>query len=152
MLKKYQDKRKEAEARLSQFEVDYKDPLDFLDKAIVVSSALSYLHERFDFKNRKSLLRAVFERIEVRDKEIVDVKLNPPFSILLRDDLEKLFKKSPSEATKEDIFEQLINTTFSENIRGIKQIVDILLYSLQEVCPNETRNNCSIKRPWRHTH
>jgi site-specific DNA recombinase len=127
MLKKYQDKRKEAEARLSQFEVDYKDPLDFLDKAIVVSSALSYLHERFDFKNRKSLLRAVFERIEVRDRAIVDVKLNPPFSILLRDDLEKLFKQSPSEATKQDIFEQLVRLTIHDGAPQSKKILDELI-------------------------
>jgi DNA invertase Pin-like site-specific DNA recombinase len=127
MLKKYQDKGREAEARLSQFEVDYKDPLDFLDKAIVVSSSLSYLHERFDFKNKKNLLKAVFERIYVRDRVIVDVKLNPPFSILLGKDLEKLFKDSPSEATKQDIFEQIIEFMFSEKYPVLKEQVNSLL-------------------------
>lgn len=127
MLKKYQDKRREAEARLSQFEVNYKDPLDFLDKAIVVSSSLSYLHERLDYQHKKSLLKAVFERIEVRERAIVDVKLNPPFSILLRDDLEKLFKDSPSEATKEDIFEQLSSLTLSEEYRRNTVNIDIIL-------------------------
>jgi hypothetical protein len=131
MLRKYQDRRREAEARLSQLEVDYKDPLDFLDKAIVVSSSLSYLHERLDFQHKKSLLRAVFERIEVRDRAIVDVKLNPPFSILLRNDLDKLFKDSPSAATKQDIFEQLINIAFSKNGSEINQLlkdIDISSY------------------------
>ena len=127
MIEKYQGRRREAEARLSQFEVDYKDPLDFLDKAIVVSSSLAYLHERFDFKHKKTLLKAVFERIEVREREIVNVKLNPPFSILLRDDLEKLFKESPSEATKQDIFEQLIGFRFSEGFRTANQLIIDLL-------------------------
>jgi len=126
MLKKYQDKRREAEARLSQFEVDYKDPLDFLDKAIVVSSSLSFLHERLDFQHKKSLLKAVFERIEVRDRAIVDVKLNPPFSILLRNDLEKLFKDSPSAATKEDIFEQICHCRLNEKKSDIIEILNQL--------------------------
>ena len=152
MLKKYQDKRKEAEARLSQFEVDYKDPLDFLDKAIVVSSALSYLHERLDYQHKKNLMKAVFERIYVRDRAIVDVKLNPPFSILLGKDLEKLFKDSPSEATKqdifehrnkklveqvfkdspseatkEDVFEQIVRFSLSERYIEIKGMIDLLV-------------------------
>jgi DNA invertase Pin-like site-specific DNA recombinase len=132
MLKKYQDKRKEAEARLSQFEVDYKDPLDFLDKAIVVSSALSYLHERLDYQHKKNLMKAVFERIYVRDRVIVDVKLNPPFSILLGNDLEKLFKDSPSEATKGDIFEQLGELFNLRNFLAQKDIVEELFVVAQK--------------------
>lgn len=127
MLKKYQDKRREAEARLSQFEVDYKDPLDFLDKCIVVSSMLSYLHERLEYKHKKNLLKAVFERIYVRDRAIVDVKLNPPFSILLRNDLEKLFKESSSEGTKEDIFEQIVSFNLSAQNLEIKGLVELLI-------------------------
>jgi hypothetical protein len=123
VLKKYQDKRKEAEARLSQFEVDYKDPLDFLDKCIVISSMLSYLHERLDYQHKKNLMKAVFEKIYVQDRAIVDVKLNPPFSILLGKDLEKLFKDSPSEATIKDIFEQLLKISFSSDLYVIKELV-----------------------------
>jgi len=79
MEEKYAEKKKEAEKRLAQLEVDYKDPLDFLDKCILVASMLSYLHQRFNFEQRKNLLRAVFEKIYVQNKKIVDVKLNPPF-------------------------------------------------------------------------
>ena len=91
--------KRQAEARLSQMEVDYDDPLDFLDKCIVVASTLLYLHRRFSFEQRKNLLRAVFERIEVEDRAIVSVKLNPPFSILMRDDLGRLFKDCPPAGT-----------------------------------------------------
>ena len=136
MLKKYQNMRKEAEARLSQFEVDYKDPLDFLDKAIVVSSALSYLHERLDYEHKKGLLKAVFERIEVRERAIVDVKLNPPFSILLRNDLEKLFKDSPSEATKQDVFEQITDAEYMGGRIESKKIIEELFSKL-----SDKRNN-----------
>jgi DNA invertase Pin-like site-specific DNA recombinase len=106
MQKKYSEKRREAEARLSQLEVDYEDPLDFLDKCIVIGSMLSYLHERFDFAHRKCLLKAIFEKIYVRNRAIADVKLNPPFSILFSKDIERLFEDSPSSPTKKDIFEQ----------------------------------------------
>ncbi len=77
--KRYQEKRRAAEGGLSQLEVDYDDSLDFLDKCILVASMLLYLHQRFNYDQRKDLLKAVFEKIYVRDKEIVDVKLNPPF-------------------------------------------------------------------------
>ena len=99
MQRRYADEKRQAEARLSQMEVDYDDPLDFLDKCIVVASTLLYLHRRFSFEQRKNLLRAVFERIEVEDRAIVSVKLNPPFSILMRDDLGRLFKDCPPAGT-----------------------------------------------------
>jgi DNA invertase Pin-like site-specific DNA recombinase len=125
MAAKYQEERNAAEARLSQLEVDYSDPLDFLDKCIVIGSMLSFLHQKFDFEQRKALTKAVFDKIYVKDREIVDVELNPPFSILLRKDLERLFKNHPSRPTKEDVFEQIVNFTFSEKYPAIKALVEL---------------------------
>jgi len=127
MEKKYSEQRREAEARLSQLEVDYDDPLDFLDKCIVVASMLSFLHKRFSYEQRKNLLRAIFEKIYVQDKGIVDVKLNPPFSFLLRGDIEKVFKDHPSGGTREDIFEQMVEFTLSEHYSSVKNLVSLLL-------------------------
>jgi hypothetical protein len=104
MSKRYIGRKREAEARLSQLEVDYRDPLDFLDKCIVVASMLSYLHHRFKYEQRKDLLRAVFERIHVKDKAIVGVTLNPPFSFLLGKGLEKVFKDHPLKGATADPF------------------------------------------------
>jgi len=130
MEKQYAEKRKEAEARLSQLEVDYDDPLDFLDKCIVVASMLSYLHQRFNYEQRKNLLKAVFERIYVQNKAIADVKLNPPFSFLLKKDIEKVFKNHPSEGTKEDVFEQLVDFTVSERYTVMKKLVNLIAKKL----------------------
>ena len=126
MEKKYNEKRRAAEARLSQLEVDYEDPLDFFDKCIVVGSMLSFLHQKLKYEHRKNLLKAVFEKIYVKDRSIVDVKLNPPFSILLQKDIEKLFKDHPSLPTKEDVFEQIIDFTLSEQYRTAKDLIDCL--------------------------
>jgi site-specific DNA recombinase len=98
MDKKYSEEKRQAEARLSQVEVDYDDPLDFLDKCIVVASMLSCLHKKFIYEQRKDLLQAVFNRIWVQNKAIVDVKLNPPFSFLLGNQIERLFKNRPLTA------------------------------------------------------
>ena len=84
---KYQRQRKEAEVRVSQLSVDYKDPLDFFDKAAVTSAALSYLHQRFRFRQRRTLLRAVFSSITVQNQEIIGLELNPPFSTFIGNDL-----------------------------------------------------------------
>jgi DNA invertase Pin-like site-specific DNA recombinase len=126
MQKQYREKRTEAEARLSQLEVDYDDPLDFLDKCIVVASMLQFLHNKFKYEQKKQLLRAVFERINVSERAISDVKLNPPFSILLGDKIKTMFKDSPSEATKEDVFEQIVSFILSEQYVIIKSLVDHL--------------------------
>jgi len=123
MQKSYREKRNEAEARLSQFEVDYDDPLDFLDKCIVVGSMLLYLHKKFNYELKKNLLKAVFERIDVENRSIVKEMLNPPFSLLLGHKLNKLFKNRPSEATKEDIFEQIVSFTLSEQYVITKSLV-----------------------------
>lgn len=147
----YQEKRKTAEARLSQLEVDYADPLDFLDKSILVASMLLPLHQRFDFEQRKNLLRAVFEKIYVQEKVLMGVKLNPPFSFLLGDDIDKVFKNpfsedtcrdkqiyppmvkqnvfknNPTGGTKEDIFEQMLNFTLDEKYLSIKEQIEVLV-------------------------
>jgi DNA invertase Pin-like site-specific DNA recombinase len=120
--KKYTAKKKEAEARLSQFEVNYNDPLDFLDKCITVSSMLFYLHQRFNYEQKKNLTKVVFEKIYVQNKAIVDVKLNSPFSFLLKEDIENVFEDHPSRRTKEDVFEQIINFTFSEKYHVTKVV------------------------------
>ena len=104
MEKAYRAKREQAEARLAQLEVDYADPLDFLDKCSVIAGMLAYLHHRFTFEQRKNLVRAVFHRIDVQDREIVGVELNPPFSFFFEDNVRKLFKNHPVAGTKQDGF------------------------------------------------
>ena len=127
MEKKYAEKKREAEARLSQLEVDYDDPLDFLDKCIVIASMLLYLYQRFNYDQRKNLLKAIFERIYVQNRAIVDVKLNPPFSFLLKNDIEKVFKNHPTEGTKEDVFEQTVSYMGSDQCAMIKGLVELLI-------------------------
>ena len=75
---KITEQKRATQERFAQLKVDYREPLDFLDKCIVVSSNLYHLHKKFKFQQRKNLLRAIFERIEVKDRAIVSVKLNPP--------------------------------------------------------------------------
>lgn len=139
LSKQYARKRREAESRFSQLEVDYDDPLDFLDKSIVVASMLSYLHQRFNYEQRKNLLRAIFERIYVQNKAIVEVKLNPPFSFLLRDDIQKVFKHHPIEGTKKDVFEQIIDFTLSERYAEVKSLVDLIVgKATKDLMPSAT--------------
>jgi len=82
---------------------------------------LLYLHKKFNFEQRKALLKAIFKKIYVQNKSIVEVELNPPFSILLKEDLEKVFKDRPSRGRQEDIFEQLIKFSFSEECLVVKE-------------------------------
>ena len=126
LSKQYARKRQEAEGRLSQFEVDYDDPLDFLGKSIVIASMLSYLHRKFNYEQKKNLLKAIFERIYVQDKGIVDVKLNPPFSFLLKEDIQEVFKHHPIVGTKEDVFEQMRSFALSGQYAGVRSLVELL--------------------------
>jgi hypothetical protein len=80
---KYAAQRKEAEMRIAQLNVDYKDPLDFFDKAAFTATAIYELHKRFRFHQRRILLRAIFQTIWVQDRKIVGATLNPPFSLFL---------------------------------------------------------------------
>ncbi|NLB80711.1 MAG: recombinase family protein, partial [Clostridiaceae bacterium] len=86
---RYTEQKAQAQERLAQMQVDYNDPLDFLDKCIVVASMLLFLHQRFDYEHRKNLLKAVFKKIYVENKDIVAVEFTPPFKMLLGDDLRR---------------------------------------------------------------
>ena len=104
MEKKYAEKKKEAESRRCQLEVDYDDPLDFLDKCITVASMPLYLHHRFNYEQRKSLIKAIFDKIYVQNRAIVDVRLNSPFSFLLKEDIENVFEDHPCPAHQRGCF------------------------------------------------
>jgi len=132
LLKKYQKKRKAAEARLSQLEVDYEDPLDFLDKCIIVASTLKYLHSKFNFEQKKQLQKAIFEKIYVRDKTISKVKLTPIFDILLGDKLKKLFEDRPSAAACEDVFEQIVEFALPEDYLMKKRSIEFFISIINE--------------------
>ena len=47
LSRRYLEERRATEVRLAQLELDYQDPLDFLDKCLVVASTFLYLHQRF---------------------------------------------------------------------------------------------------------
>jgi site-specific DNA recombinase len=91
MARQLHEKRRQLETRLTQLDVDYDDPLTLLDESAKVASALRDLHRRFTFEERKNLLRSVIRRIEIEDRAIVAVDLNPPFSYFFEDTLRKLF-------------------------------------------------------------
>jgi len=126
MEKRLSDQISSLEGRLAQFRVDYDEPLDFLDKCITISSMLAFLHSRFSFSKRKQLLSAVFKRIYVRDKAIVDFKLNPPFSTLLKGDVEELFDKHTPGRSRKDIIEQLLSFTLSEEYIETRKRVEAI--------------------------
>jgi len=65
--------------------------LEVPSRSLLKASTLSVLHRRFTLEERKSLLRAVFSRIEVADRAIVGVTLNPPFSLFFDKALRKRF-------------------------------------------------------------
>jgi len=46
---------------------------------------------------------------------------------LLKKDIEKLFKNHPSGGTKEDIFEQIVSFTLSEQYTAMKGLVESLV-------------------------
>ena len=126
MEKAYREQREHAEARLCQLEVDYGDPLAFLDKCAAVAGMLAYLHRRFTFEQRKNLVRAVFCRIDVQDRDIVGVEFNPPFSFFFGDTTRTLFKDHPVAGTKQDILEQIVHFTISSEYTQAKELVDRL--------------------------
>jgi len=72
---------------------------------------LSYLHKKFNYEQKKNLLKAVFEKIYIKNKVIIDVKFNPPFSLLLGDDLKKMFEDSPTAPIDKSSIPPLINST-----------------------------------------
>src|SRR5581483_2062697 len=100
MVKTYRDRRRKAEARLAQLQVNYEDPLAFLDQCAAMAGMLNSLHRRFTFDQRKALLQSVFKRIDVEDRSMVHVELNPPFSFFFDDQLRKLFENLPIARTR----------------------------------------------------
>ncbi|MHC4269660.1 MAG: recombinase family protein, partial [Planctomycetota bacterium] len=47
-------------------------------------------------------------------------------SFLLKEDIENVFEDHPSRRTKEDVFEQIINFTFSEKYPLVKGLIEPL--------------------------
>jgi len=132
MAKTYGEKRQQAEARLAQLDVNYKDPLEFVDQCSRVAGMLLQLHHRFTFEQRKTLVRAVFRRIDVQDRAIVGVELNPPFSFFFDDTLRRLFKDPPAEGTKQEVFEQIVRFTLSSGYGPTKKSIESLMPRLHE--------------------
>jgi len=122
---RYATERHAAEARRAQLDVDYREPLDFLDKCLVVSGTFRYIHEHCEEK-QKLLVRALFERIVVHDRAIVAVALNPPFSFFLGDQLRRMFKDPLSAGARRDIFEQLVTYTLSPDYDEMKRVISAI--------------------------
>lgn len=127
MAKAYRARREQAEARLAQLDVNYDEPLRFVDQCSRLAGMLLQLHRRFTFEQRKALVRAVFKRIVVQDRAIVDVELNPPFSFFFEDTLRRLFKHPPAGGTKQEVFEQIVRFTLSSDFGRTKQSVVALM-------------------------
>jgi hypothetical protein len=127
MAKTYREKRQQAEARLSQLDVDHSDPMDFLDSCARLASMLGELHQRFGFEQQKSLLRTVFTRIDVRDRTIVNADLNPPFSFFFDAKARTLFKQPPVGGTNREKFEHIVQFTLSSDFTQTKQAVESLM-------------------------
>src|SRR5262249_7113943 len=72
MARKYREERRQTEIRLSQLDVDDGDSTDFIDNCARLAGRLGELHRQFDFEQQKNLLRAVFARIYVQDRTIVN--------------------------------------------------------------------------------
>jgi site-specific DNA recombinase len=126
LAKSYREKRQQAETRLSQMNVDYDDPLDFLDRCSTIAGMLGHLHQQFTFEQRKDLVQTVFRRIEVEDRTIVGVEFNPPFSFFFDDKAGKLFKNLPLGARDGRIFEQILAFTLSSDYGRMKEKVERL--------------------------
>ncbi|MCP8313125.1 MAG: recombinase family protein [archaeon] len=115
---KYEKEIKNAKDRLVVLEKDYSSNFDFIDKCMILASTISKLHIKFSFRQRKNLAKAIFKRIWVKDREIREIVLNPPFDFLLRNQTRRIhsvfpnlkFEHYPIKSTKEEMFEHLINS------------------------------------------
>jgi len=58
---------------------------------------------------------------------IVGVELNPPFSILLREDLERVFNNHPTGDPVKDVFEQLVSFILSRNYPEMERLVGSII-------------------------
>src|SRR5262249_31164881 len=127
MAKAYREKRQQAEIRLSQLDVNTDDPIQFVESCAKVASLLGNLHRQFGFEQQKNLLRAVFARIDVQDRTVVDVQFNPPFSFFFDDIARTLFEDHPVEGTKQEVFEQIMRFTLGSDFTRTKQSVESLV-------------------------
>ncbi len=134
MATTYTTKKQQAEARLAQLDVNYADPLEFLDNCAAVAGMLASLHHRFTFDQRKNLIRAVFRRIEVEDRQIVGVELNPPFSFFFDDAGCRLFKNRPTLPTRQDCFEQIVRFTISDEYAHANDRIKTLMVTAKQHC------------------
>ena len=111
---------------MTVLEQDYKQPMDFMDKCMVVAASLCRLHKILNFSDRKKLAQAIFKRIFVQDKKIVGVECNPPFDFLLKDGLNKVFEVCPITCSLEDVFEQMVDQMFTaQNLQSAEFIEKI---------------------------
>ena len=130
----YRAKREQAEARLSQFEVDYTDPLNFLDNCAAVAGMLVRIHHCFTFEQRKNLARAIIRRIDVQDRQIVGVELNPPFTFFFDETIRKLFDNRPVGGTKQDDFEQIVHFTISDEYAKAEEQIKRVMVEVRRHC------------------
>lgn len=93
---KYEREIKEARDRLTVLEKDYSSNFDFIDKCMILDSTLSKLHKKFSYRQRKNLIRAIFKRILVKNRNIRKIQLNQTFDFLLRNQVRKIHTIFPT--------------------------------------------------------
>jgi len=142
LSKQYAEKRRAAEARLSQLDVNYEEVPVMLEKYIEISKSLLKLHRELDFNDQKAMLKAVFAKIYVQDRTIVGWELNPPFSFLLGDSSNTPFDNHPTVRTRQDVFEQLLAFTLSEDYAAEKERIESLF---DLTCTNENLQTVSLR-------
>jgi len=77
------------------------------------------------------LARAIFKRIWVKDKVIRKIELNPPFDFFFKDRIRKIrssfpdlvFEHYPVKSTRQDKFEQLVNSIDSPSFPIIQELI-----------------------------
>ena len=120
-----------AKERLAVLEKDYSSSFDFIDKCMILASTLSKLYQKLKFRQRKKLLKAIFKRIWVKNRDIKKVELNPPFDFLLKGQTKKihkvfpklLFEHYPLKSTTEEKFEHLVESTYSVQASFIHSVL-----------------------------
>jgi len=93
---KYEREIKEARDRLTVLEKDYSSNFDFIDKCMILDSTLSKLHKKFSYRQRKNLIRAIFKKILVKNRNIRKIQLNQTFDFLLRNQVRKIHTIFPT--------------------------------------------------------
>jgi DNA invertase Pin-like site-specific DNA recombinase len=129
LSQRYANDRRGAEARLAQLDVNFQDPLDFFDKCMTVARTLRHLHDTFEGRERKMLVRAVFKRIDIHDREVVGATLNPPFGFFTGGEGQGagLFEDPPCGGTWKEKFEQLVAYTLSPDFSDMQRLINKLV-------------------------